>query len=83
MAKAVLSSPVPTALPASSHRLRTSAILAILAFGFLTLAGALGVDWGEGPAVVFGELIGFVAPLAFTVLAALIIYRIWKRAAAG
>lgn len=81
MAKAILGPPARAALSAPPHRLRTSTILAVLAFGFLALAGALGVDWGEGPAMVFGEVMGFFAPLAFVALAALIIYRIWKRAA--
>jgi hypothetical protein len=82
MAKAVLGPPAPATLPAPSHRLRTSAVTALLAFGVLVIVGALGVDWGEEPAMVCGELMGFVAPLAFAVLAALIIYRIWKRASA-
>jgi hypothetical protein len=80
MAKAVLSSSTPAVLPVS-QRPRTSTILAVLAFGFLALVGALGVDWAEGPAMVFGELMGILAPLALIGLACLIIYRICRRAA--
>jgi hypothetical protein len=81
MAKAVLSTSTPAALPAS-QRPRTSTILAVLAFGFLALVGTLGVDWTEGPAMVFGELMGIIAPLALIGLACLIIYRICSRPAA-
>ncbi len=81
MAKAVLSSSTSAVRP--SQRPRTSTILAVLAFGFLALVGALGVDWGEGPAMVFGELIGILAPLALVGLAVLIIYRICNRPTAG
>ena len=80
MAKAVLSSSTPAALPIS-HRPRTSTVLAVLAFGFLAVVSALGVDWTEGAAMVFGELIGIVAPLALIALACLIIYRICNRTA--
>jgi nitrate reductase gamma subunit len=41
----------------------------------------LGVDWTEGAAMVFGELMGIVAPLALIGLAGLIIYRICNRTA--
>ena len=78
MAKAVLTTSTPAALPVS-HRPRTSTILAVLAFGFLALVGVLGVDWTAGAAMVFGELIGIAAPLALVGLACLIIYRICNR----
>jgi hypothetical protein len=78
MAKAVLSSFTP-AVARPSQRPRTSTILAVLAFGFLALVGALGVDWREGPAMVFGELMGILAPLALVGLACLIIHRICNR----
>lgn len=80
MAKAVLSSSTPAALPVA-QRPRTSSILAVLAFGFLALVSTLGVDWTAGPAMVFGELMGIAAPLALIGLAGLIIYRICQRAA--
>jgi hypothetical protein len=78
MAKAVLGSSTPAAVR-SSERPRTSTILAVLVFCFLALVGVVGVDWGEGPAMVFGELMGIVAPLALVGLACLIIYRICHR----
>jgi len=80
VAKAVLTTSTPAALPVS-HRPRTSTILAVLAFGFLALVGVLGVDWTAGAAMVFGELIGIAAPLALVGLACLIIYRICNRTA--
>ena len=80
MAKAVLNSTAPASLPVS-QRPRTSTILAVMAFGFLAMVGALGVDWAEGPAMVFGELMGIAAPLALIGLACLIIYRICNRTA--
>ena len=81
MAKAVLSS-APVASRPAQQRPRTSSILAVLAFVFLAAVGALGVDWGEGPAMILGELIGIVAPLALIALAGVIIYRIYKRSIA-
>ncbi len=81
MAKAVSSS---TTAPAHAlRRPRTSTVLAVLAFGFLALVGALGVDWREGAAMVFGEIMGIVAPVALVALAGLIIYRICNRPPVG
>lgn len=80
MAKAVLGGSSPSAL-SGAHRPRTSTILAVMAFVFLAVVGALGVDWTAGAAMVFGELIGIAAPLALIGLAALIIYRLCHRTA--
>ena len=78
MAKAVLGASTPAALSAV-HRPRTSSILAVLAFFFLAVVGALAVDWTEGAAMVFGELVGIAAPLALIGLAGLIIHRLCNR----
>jgi hypothetical protein len=51
-----------------------------LAFVFLAMVGALGVDWAEGPAMILGEVVGILAPVALIGLAGLIIYRICQRA---
>ncbi|HVY33340.1 MAG TPA: hypothetical protein VG960_02855 [Caulobacteraceae bacterium] len=80
MAKAVLSSSTPVQ---TLHRPRTSTALAVLAFTFLAVVGALGIDWREGPAMVFGEVMGIAAPVALIALAGLIIYRICNRSAAS
>ncbi len=82
MAKAVLSSPTSHSGQAL-HRPRTSTVLAVLAFAFLAVVGDLGVDWREGPAMVFGEVMGIAAPVALIALAGLIIYRIGIRSAVG
>jgi hypothetical protein len=78
MAKAV-SSPT-TASVQAVRRPRTSTVLA---FGFLALVSALGVDWREGPAMVFGEIMGIAAPVALVALAGLIIHRICNRPTVG
>ena len=83
MAKAIVTPPVSRTPAPASHRPRISSILAVIAFAFLAVVGAIGVDWGEGPAMVFGELIGILAPIALIGLAALLIYRIYKRASAN
>ena len=84
MAKAIVTPPVSrTAAAPASHRPRISSVLAVIAFGFLAIVGAIGVDWTDGPAMVFGELMGILAPIALIGLAALIIYRIYKRASAN
>ena len=80
MAKAILTSSANVA-PSTAGRPRTSSILAGLAFVFLSAVGVLGVDWAEGPAMVVGELIGILAPVAFFALAGLIIYRLYRRGA--
>ena len=79
MAKAVPTSG-PVASGAAVGRPRTSTILAGLAFVFLAIVGSVGVDWAEGPAMILGEVVGLVAPVALIGLAGLIIYRIHQRA---
>jgi hypothetical protein len=78
MAKAV-----PTASPAAPAavaRPRAAAILAGLAFVFLAVISALGVDWTEGPAMVLGEVAGIAVPVVLIGLAGVIIYRLCQRA---
>ncbi|HUO21084.1 MAG TPA: hypothetical protein VMU59_01025 [Caulobacteraceae bacterium] len=80
MAKAVPTTTRPVATAAGVYRPRTSSILAGMAFLFLAIVGAVGVDWAEGPAMVLGEVAGIVAPVVLIGLAGLIIYRICQRA---
>jgi hypothetical protein len=40
----------------------------------------LGVDWSEEPAMLLGELMGLLAPIAVVAAAAVILYRAFKRA---
>ena len=81
MAKAIVTPPVSAS--ATPRRPRISSVLAVIAFAFLALVGAIGVNWGDGPAMVFGELIGILAPMAMIGLAGLLIYRLCKRGAAS
>ena len=81
MAKAIVTPPVSASV--TNGRPRISSVLAVIAFAFLAIVGALGVGWGDGPAMVFGELMGIVAPVAMIGLAGLIIYRICKRGSAS
>jgi riboflavin transporter FmnP len=68
-------------LPALSSRARTLGVLAVAALAFLVLAAALGVDWSEEPAMLLGELMGLLAPLAIVAAAAVILYQAFKRSA--
>ena len=79
MAKVVVG-PSGPALPALSSRSRILGVLACTALAFLVLAAVLGVDWSEGPAMLLGELMGLVAPLAIVAVAALILYQAFRRA---
>ena len=77
--------------PASSHSqqsavgppgLRTALVVGAAVVAFLLLAGARSLDWGGDPAMLLGELIGLILPLAVIAAAAWGFHAVWRRWAA-